>query len=186
MVMLPFSRSSGENARYAPYLPGSKTYPYNSRCVNSLGMEKNQKIILVAGALITLGLLAIDVFFALIALVVVLILLMSFHIMGETGSYLLIAADLAEDAREVIITNTGTATAQNIHVVLVPLDIEFDIPSLGPDERSVFGLSSMISEAKAVVTYEDAAGRKHTRTYPLTALMAGRDPMKPMFPLFDR
>jgi len=44
----------------------------------------------------------------------------------------------------------------------------------------------MISEAKAVVTYEDAAGRKHTRTYPLTALMAGRDPMKPMFPLFDR
>lgn len=148
-------------------------------------MEKNQKIILVAGVLITLGLLLIDVFFALIALVFVLVLLMSFRIMGETGNYPFVTADLSADAREVIITNTGTATAQNIHVVLVPLDIEYDVPSLGPDEKSGFGLASMISEAKAVVTYENAAGLKHTRTYSLTALTAGRDPMEPMFALFD-
>ena len=48
-------------------------------------MEKNQKIILVAGGLITLGLLVIDVF-ALIALVFVLVLLMTFHIMGRPGT----------------------------------------------------------------------------------------------------
>ncbi len=149
-------------------------------------MEKNQKIILMAGGLITLGLLFIDVFFALIALVFVLVLLMSFHIMGETGSYPLVTADLSADAREVVVTNTGTAAAQNIHVALVPINIEFDIPSLEPDEESGFALPSMISEAKAVVTYENAAGRKHTRSYPLTALTAGRDPTEPMFPLFDQ
>ncbi|MCK8517772.1 hypothetical protein [Methanoculleus sp. 7T] len=147
-------------------------------------MDKNQKIILVAGGLITLGLLVIDPFFALIALVFVLVLLMSFRIMGETSNYPLIAAELSENAREVVITNTGTAEARNIHVALVPIDVEFDIPSLGPDEMSGFGLASMVSKAKAVVTYENTAGEKYTRTYPLTALGAGHDVMEPMFPLF--
>ncbi|MCK9278303.1 MAG: hypothetical protein M0P22_09475 [Methanoculleus sp.] len=148
-------------------------------------MEKNQKIILMIGGLITLGLLFIDVFFALIALVFVLVLLMSIHIMGETGNYPLITAELSEDAREILVTNTGTARAQKIHVALVPLDIEFDLASLDPDEKSGFGLASMVSEAKAVVTYENADGQKFMRSYPLTALGAGHDPTEPMFPLFE-
>ncbi|MFW5639222.1 MAG: hypothetical protein WAN99_00600 [Methanoculleus sp.] len=147
-------------------------------------MEKNQKIILAAGGLITLALLAIDVFLALIPLVFVLILLMTFHIMEETRSYTLIAADLSEDAREVIITNTGTAEARNVHVVIVPFDIEFDIASLGPDEASRFKFESMVAEARAVVTYEDTANQKFTRTYSLTALGSGGDLLKPIFPLF--
>ncbi|NLZ29827.1 MAG: hypothetical protein GX885_03645 [Methanomicrobiales archaeon] len=147
-------------------------------------MEKNQKIILVAGVLIALALLAINIYLTLIALVFVLILLMTFHIMGETRSYTLIAADLSDDAREVIITNTGTAEARNIHVSIVPFDIEFDIASLGPDEASGFKLESMVAEARAVITYEDAANQKFTRTYSLTALGGGSDLLKPIFPLF--
>ncbi|MDK2890406.1 MAG: hypothetical protein PWR21_1038 [Methanoculleus sp.] len=149
-------------------------------------MEKNQKIVLVTGALITLGLLFIDVFFALIALVLMLVLLMIFHIMGDSGSYPLVTVDLSEDAREIIVTNTGTARAQNIHVALVPLDIDFEIASLDPDEESGFGLASMISEAKAVVTYENDEGRQFMRSCPLTALGAGRDLLEPMFPIFGR
>lgn len=149
-------------------------------------MEKNQKIILVAGGLITLGLLVIDVFFALIALVFVLVLLMTFHIMGETRDYPLVAAELSEDAREVIITNTGTAEARNIHVAVVPFNVEFDIVSLEPDEASGFGLESMVVEAKAVVTYENAEGQRFQRSYSLTALGAGRDPTEPLFPIFGR
>ncbi|MDV2481783.1 hypothetical protein F8E02_07140 [Methanoculleus sp. Wushi-C6] len=147
-------------------------------------MDKNQRIVLVAGALITLGLFFINVFFALIALVCVLALLMSIRIMGETGSFPLVTVDLSEDAREVIVTNTGNARAQKIRVALVPMNIDFEVPSLEPDEESGFSLGTMISEAKAVVSYEDAAGRKHTRSYPLTALGAGRDPTEPMFPIF--
>ena len=149
-------------------------------------MDKNQKIVLGMGALITLGLAFIDIFFALIALVIMLALLMSFRIMGDTNNYPLITADLSEDAREIIVTNTGTARAQNIRVALVPLDIDFEIASLDPDEESGFSLASMLVEAKAVVTYENDEGRQFTRSYPLTALGAGRDLLEPVFPIFGR
>lgn len=147
-------------------------------------MEKNQKIVLVMGALITLGLVFIDIFFALIALVIVLALLMSFRIMGDSGNYPLITADLSEDAREIVVTNTGTAMAQNIRIALVPLNIDFEVASLEPDEESGFSLDTMVSEAKAVITYETVDGQKFTRSYPLSALEAGHDPTQPMFPIF--
>ncbi|MCM2466965.1 hypothetical protein [Methanoculleus oceani] len=149
-------------------------------------MDKNQKIVLMTGALVTLGLLFIDVFYALIALVFMLAILMSFRIMGDTENYPLITADLSEDAREIILTNTGTARAQKIRVALVPLNIDFEVASLDPDEESGFSLASMVSEAKAVITYQNAEGQEFTRSYPLTALGAGRDPTEPMFPIFGR
>ncbi|HQD24955.1 MULTISPECIES: hypothetical protein [Methanoculleus] len=149
-------------------------------------MNKNQRIVLVIGGLITLGLFFIDPFIALIALILVLVLLMSLRIMEETGNYPLVTATLSEDAREIIVTNTGTAKAQNIRIALVPLNIDFELASLEPDEESGFSLESMISEAKAVVTYENTAGQKQTRSYPLKALEAGRDLTEPMFPIFGR
>jgi len=149
-------------------------------------MEKNQKIVLAAAALVTLGLLFIEPIFALIALVFVIVLLMSFHIMGDTANYPLVIAELSENAREITVINTGTARAQKIHVALVPLDIEFEVASLDPDEKSRFSLASMVSEAKAVVTYENAEGREFRRSYSITALGAGRDPTEPLIPIFGR
>ncbi|WP_342771173.1 MULTISPECIES: hypothetical protein [unclassified Methanoculleus] len=147
-------------------------------------MEKNQKIILAAGCLVTFGLFFIDPFFALIALVCVLALLMSFHIMGDMAAYPLVTAELSENAREIVVTNAGTERARNIRVALVPLNVEFEVASLDPDEKSGFSLTSMVSEAKAVVTYENSAGREFSRSYPLSALGAGYDPTEPMFPIF--
>ncbi|MDK2915630.1 MAG: hypothetical protein PWR25_187 [Euryarchaeota archaeon] len=151
-----------------------------------MSMDKNQKIVLVAGALLTLGLFVIDPFFGLIALVFMVAILISLYIMGETGNYPLVTAELSADARKVVVINTGTAKAQKIHVALVPLDIEFDLASLDPDEESGFGLPSMVSEAKAVVTYENAGGQRFQRSYPLTALGAGRDLTEPLIPIFGR
>lgn len=164
----------------------SETNSYNHPADQSIIMDRNQKIVLVAGGLITLALLFIDYFVALIALVCLLTLLMSIHIMGETADFPLVTADLSEDARRIILTNTGTAVANNIHLALVPLNIEFDHPSLGPDERSSLELESMVSEAKAVVTYENAGGERFQRSYPLAALRAGHDPTEPMFPVFGK
>ncbi|MDN7012224.1 hypothetical protein FGW20_04045 [Methanoculleus sp. FWC-SCC3] len=149
-------------------------------------MDKNQKIVLVMGGLIALGLFIIEPFFGLIALVFMIAILMSLRIMGDAGNYPLVTADLSENAREIIVTNTGTAEAQKIRVALVPLDIEFDIASLDPDEESGFSLSSMVSEAKAVVTYENAEGQRFQRSYPLTALRAGCDLTEPIIPIFGR
>ncbi|NLA99570.1 MAG: hypothetical protein GX837_01160 [Methanomicrobiales archaeon] len=147
-------------------------------------MDKNQKIILVVGGLAVLGLFLVEPFFALIALVFVIVAMMSLHIMRETNDFPFIAAELSENAREIIVINTGTARAQKIHVDIVPLDVEFDIDSLDPDEESKFCLESMISEAKAVVTYENREGKRFQRSYPITALGACRDITKPMFPIF--
>lgn len=147
-------------------------------------MDKNQKIVLMVGGLAVLGLFFIEPFFALIALVFVIVTMMSLHIMEETGNFPFVAAELSENAREIVVTNTGTAKAQKIHVALVPLDIEFDVGLLEPDGEFRFGLASMLSEAKAVVTYENIEGREFQRSYPLTALGAGRDLTEPMFPIF--
>ncbi|KLK87308.1 hypothetical protein SZ63_12035 [Methanoculleus sediminis] len=149
-------------------------------------MDKNQKIVLVMGGLIALGLFVIEPFFGLIALVFMIAILMTLRIMGDTEDYPLVTAELAEDAREIIVTNTGTARAQNIRVALVPLDIEFEVVSLDPDEESGFSLPSMVSEAKAVVIYENAEGQRFQRSYPLTALGAGRDLTEPIIPIFGR
>ena len=149
-------------------------------------MDKNQKIVLVMGGLIVLGLLTIEPFFALIALILVLAILMSLRIMGDTEDYPLVTAGLSEDAREIIVINTGTGKAQKIHVALVPLDIVFEVASLDPDEESGFSLPSMVSEAKAVVTNEKAEGQQFQRSYPLTALGAGHDLTEPLIPIFGR
>ncbi len=149
-------------------------------------MDNNQKIVLVAGGLVTLVLFFIEPFFALIALIFMIAILMSIRIMGDTENYPLVTAGLAEDAREIIVVNTGTARAQDIHVALVPLDIEFEVASLDPDEESGFSLPSMVSEAKAVVTYGNADGQRFQRSYPLTALGAGRDLTEPLIPIFGR
>ncbi len=148
-------------------------------------MDKNQKNVLAIGALAAVGLALIDIFYALIAIVVVLALLMSIQIMGDSGNYPSVVVGLEEDAKGLTVVNKGNAEAKNIHVTIVPINIEFDIPSLKPDEQSEFGLPSMLSEAKAVVTYENAQGQKYMRSYALAALGGGdEDILRPVFPIF--
>ncbi|MDN7025752.1 hypothetical protein FGU65_12825 [Methanoculleus sp. FWC-SCC1] len=148
-------------------------------------MDKSQKAILVIGVLAVLGLLFINIFYALIALVVVLALLMSLRIMGDSADYPDVVAALNEDAKGVTVKNRGTGEAKNIRVAIVPLNIEFALPSLKADEESAYAFSTMIEEAKAVVTYEDDQGRHYSRSYPLSALGGGEeDLLKPAFPIF--
>ena len=148
----------------------SETYSYNPPADQSIIMDRNQKIVLVAGGLITLALLFIDYFVALIALVCLLTLLMCLHIMRETADFPLVTADLSEDARRIILTNTGTAAANNIHLALVPLNIEFDHPSLGPDERS--SLERVDGSEASGRHLRERRGERFQRSYPLTALRA--------------
>jgi len=148
-------------------------------------MDRNQILILVFGALAVLGLLYIDIFYALIGAVIVGILLMSIHIMGETTVFPNVVAELTEDAKGVAVINKGNAEAKNIHVALVPLDMEFDVRSLAVDEQYNYSLPSMLAEAKAVVTFQSGSGGRYSRTYKLSALgKGGEDLLKPEFPLF--
>ncbi len=91
-------------------------------------MEKNIKILLVLGTLITIILLFIDNYLAGIVCIIFIIILMSMLIMQDSQGIPDIRSVLKEDAKAILITNKGNAKAVKIHATLVPADIEFDIP----------------------------------------------------------
>jgi hypothetical protein len=96
-----------------------------------------------------------------------------------------ITIHLHDDAKKIGVTNRGTAPAYRIHITMVPLNFEFDIPELAVDAISEHQLPEMINEAKAVVTFKDSNDAHYTRTFALSALGKNDDDiLKPMFPLF--
>jgi hypothetical protein len=110
---------------------------------------------------------------------------MAFFIMGDTRDLPQVAVHLSEDARKVVLVNQGNERAVRIHVTLVPLDREFDLAELPPDASHEFPLASMVAEAKALVTYENAEGRKFSRSLRLSATdRSDEDLLKPIFPTF--
>jgi hypothetical protein len=148
-------------------------------------MEKNHMIIVGAGVLVCALLFYIDIYLGAIGSVILIAIAMSFFIMEDAGVLPDLALRLNDNAKRIIVTNRGTAPAYRIHITLVPLNIEFAIPELSVDATSEHQLQEMISEAKAVVTFEDSKGSHYTRTIALSALAKDdEDLLKPMFPLF--
>ena len=111
-------------------------------------MEKNTKILLVLGALFTIVLLFINIYLGGIVGVIFITLMMSLKIMHDTTGIPDIVAMLKDDAKGIVLTNTGNARAEKIHVVLVPNNIEFDIPSLDEDSSYVFPLTQWLRRSK--------------------------------------
>ncbi|MDD1665878.1 MAG: hypothetical protein LUQ32_11040 [Methanomicrobiales archaeon] len=150
-----------------------------------ISTEGRETGILVAGLIIAAALFFIDPYLAGIAVILVLTLAIAFFIMGETHNLPDLACSLAEDAKGIQLVNRGNDLAVRIHVTLVPLDREFDLPELPADGRHTFPLPVMIAEAKALVSYENRDGRKFSRTYRLSATEKGdEDLLKPPFPIF--
>jgi hypothetical protein len=105
--------------------------------------------------------------------------------MGETHNLPDLACVLAEDARGILLVNQGNDLAVRIHVTLVPLDREFDLPELPADGRHTFSLPAMVAEAKALVSYENRDGRRFSGGFRLSATGKGEeDILKPLFPIF--
>ncbi|MFA5236605.1 MAG: hypothetical protein WC362_01985 [Methanoregula sp.] len=148
-------------------------------------MEKIYKILLAAGALICILLFFIDIYLGATGVIILVALAMSVYIMEDSKILPDVTARLGDDAKKIVITNAGTAPAYRIHVTLVPLDIEFDLPELAVDARYEYALTRMIEEAKAVVLFDDAKGVQTSRTFTLLAMgKSDDDLLKPMFPLF--
>ena len=148
-------------------------------------MEKIYKILLAAGALICILLFWINFYLGATGVIVIAALAMSVFIMEDSRILPEITVRLGDDAKKVVVENSGNAPAYRIHVALVPLDIEFDLPELAADARHEYPLPRMIDEAKAAVTFDDANRVQTSRTFTLSAMGKGDDdPLKPMFPLF--
>lgn len=146
-------------------------------------MDKRTTAVLIAGFLIVLLLYFVSIYFAGIALIILVVLVMSLYIMQDTTFMPLVEARLKDDAKALVLTNPGNSPAVRIHVVLVPMDIEFDVPSLAADASYEYAFTSMISEVKVVIDFENEKGQKFTNARKLSAT-EDFEPLKPMFPVF--
>ncbi len=148
-------------------------------------MENIHKILLVSGALLCIFLFVINIYLGATGVIVLAALALSVFIMEDSRVLPEITVSLGDNAKKIVVNNEGNAPASRIHVALVPLDIEFDIPQLAADGRYEYLLNRMIGEAKAVVTFDDTKGGHVSRTFSLSALGKGDDDLlRPMFPLF--
>jgi hypothetical protein len=148
-------------------------------------MDRNYLILLAGAGIITLILFLVNFWFGLIAAVVLVALLMSVYIMQDTIGHPDIVAVLKDQAKNLELRNRGNDEAHNIHVAVIPYNIEFDIPALQIEERYTHSFGSMVEEAKVVVTFQNAMGVGYKKTYMLRALeRSDEDLLKPTFPMF--
>jgi hypothetical protein len=146
-------------------------------------MDKKITGVFIAGLLVTILLFFVSIYLAGIAIILVLVLVMSLFILQDSRVLPDVEATLRDDAKAVIIRNTGNSVALKLHVALVPLNIEYDIPSLDADASQEYSLAAMVEEVKVVITFENEQQKAFSRVHTLSS--SGEfDPLKPMFPLF--
>jgi uncharacterized integral membrane protein len=147
-------------------------------------MDKKSLIVLVLGIAVTLILYTLNIYLAGIVFILVITVFVSLLIMQDSVSHPDVEARLSEDAKSVILKNSGNSTASHIHVALVPLNTEYDVAHLAVDESHTRTFESMITEVKVIITFENDEKNVFSKTIALSALGGTYDPLKPMIPLF--
>jgi len=154
-------------------------------------MENNQKALIIGGGLITIALIFANmIYIAGVAAIIVATLYMGLAMMNTSTKFVYhpeVKGYLKDDAKGVIVKNTGKTEVKNIHVAIVPLNIEFDVQRLKPEEKYEYEQDSMIEEAKIVITYENEAAESFSWNNVLSALGGTDDDdlLKPAFPMFS-
>jgi len=147
-------------------------------------MDRTTKMLILVSILVTLIAAIINQYLGGIVVMIAIVVVMARLIMDDSTSLPEIDARLREDAKEIVIKNTGNSPAEKIHVALGPLNLEYDIASLPADTTHEYPLSSMISEVRLVVQFENDKAELFSRTFDLSALKPEYDPFRPMIPLF--
>ncbi len=148
-------------------------------------MQKSFAILLSAVLIISLGLFLVDIYAGLMGLVIFIALFMSVKISQTSRMHPDIGVRLSDDAKGIELRNRGNATAYNIHIAVVPMNIEFDVPSLKEEERYQYAFDAMVEEAKVVVTFENEQGFRKSADFIVSAMGKDDDDLlKPVFPLF--
>ena len=147
-------------------------------------MDKRIQIILVLGILITIASAFLDMYLAGIVGVIFIAIIMSLMIMQDTTGIPEVVAKLSEDAKSIVLTNTGNARAEKIHVILIPSNIEFDIDSLDVDSVYEYSLGTMVQEIKIKITYSNENKRLFSSSKKLSVFDEEPDLLKPLIPMF--
>lgn len=147
-------------------------------------MDRTTTAVLAAGILVTLVLFFVSIYLAGVALILLVAIVMCLLIMQDTLCLPQVDARLRDDARAVVLTNTGNSPALRIHVALVPMNIEYDVDSLAADQSHEFTVPSMIDAVKAVVTFSNEKGQEYASSFALSSSADAYEPLKPMVPIF--
>jgi hypothetical protein len=147
-------------------------------------MERSLVIVIVLGLAAAAGLLLVSPYLSLITLVITGVVAMLLGIGRDTRDLPDIEASLAEDARSITLRNRGNAPALQLHVSVVPIGVEADLPSLAVEAVHEMPLPEQVSEVKAVVTFKNSKGQPFRRTALLSALHGQDDPLRPAFGIF--
>jgi hypothetical protein len=147
-------------------------------------MDKKVQIILVLGILITIVSFFYDIYLGGIVGVIFITILMSLMIMQDTTGIPEIVPKLNEDGKSIVLTNSGNATAENIHVTLVPNNIEFDVATLEVDSSYEYSLHEMVKEVKIRITWSNENKRLFSSSKKLSVFEEEPDLLKPLFPTF--
>jgi hypothetical protein len=147
-------------------------------------MDKKLKIILVLGIVITLVALFYDMYLGGIIGIIFVAVVMSLVIMQDTTGIPEVVAKLNEEGKSIVLTNTGNARAEKIHVLVIPNNIEFDVASLDVDTAYEHPLGAMVQEVKIKITYTNENGRLFSSSRKLSVFEEEPDLLKPMIPMF--
>jgi hypothetical protein len=147
-------------------------------------MDKNIKIFIVLGIIITIAAYFYDIYLAGIVGVIVIALIMTMMIMRDTTGIPEVVAKLNDDAKGIVLTNTGNARAEKIHGTLIPDNLDFDIASLEVDSTFVYPLDRMVQEIKINLTYSNENGRLFTSSKKLSVFDEEPDLLRPLIPMF--
>jgi hypothetical protein len=147
-------------------------------------MDKRVQIILVLGILITIAAAFLDMYLAGIVGVIFIAIIMSLMIMQDTTGVPEVVVKLSDDAKSIILTNTGNARAEKIHVTLIPSNVEFDIAFLDVDSAYEYSLGSMVQEIKIKITFSNENGRLFSSSKKVSVFDEEPDLLKPMVPMF--
>ena len=147
-------------------------------------MDKNIKIFIVLGIIITIAAYFYDIYLAGIVGVIVIALIMTMMIMRDTTGIPEVVAKLNDDAKGIVLTNTGNARAEKIHGTLIPDNLNFDIASLEVDSTYVYPLNKMVQEIKINLTYSNENGRLFTSSKKLSVFDEEPDLLRPLIPMF--
>ena len=116
--------------------------------------------------------------------VIFIAIIMSLMIMQDTTGIPEVVVKLSDEAKSIILTNTGNARAEKIHVALVPSNVEFDIAFLDVDSAYEYSLGSMVQEIKIKITYSNENGRLFSSSKKVSVFDEEPDLLKPMVPMF--
>ena len=147
-------------------------------------MDKKTVIVLACGIILTLLLFFISPYLAGMAIIITAVLVMSLMIMQDTLGLPALDVQLKDDARGIVLRNSGNSPALNIHVSLVPLNRDYSLLSLGVDESHEFPLDEMIQAVKVITTFENESGGTFSQTVKLSSSGDEFEPLKPVIPLF--